>query len=150
MKRRKLAWLVPVAGLIVFAGPNGVRSDDAVGDVPRVVPYRSEAAVSVAPVRVLVQDLETMLERLGAQPHNVAPRPPEEPTEGAERRRGSRVIKLDTPTVVNRTPYFQFRDVTDRGATPRVTRQKLSDETRRLIAERYRRSLAKKKEAGRN
>ena len=150
MKKRKLAWLIPVAGLIVFAGPNGARSADEVGDTPQVVPYRFESAVSGPPITVLVEDVDALLERMGTLPQNVTPGQADESPEEAARGRGSRVINVDPVPVLNRTPYFQFRDVTDRGATPQVTRQKLSDETRRKVMERYRKSLAERRKAGRN
>ena len=82
----------------------------------------------------------------GALPQNVTPGQADESAEEAARGPGSRVINIDPVPVVNRTPYFQFRDVTDRGQTVR----KLSDRTRRQVMEQYRRSLAKRKETGRN
>ena len=151
MKRRKLAWLIPLAGLIVLAGPNGVRSADEIGEAPQVAPYRAEAAVAGAPVAVLVQDVDELIERLGTIPQNVTPGQAEESPEEIDRERGSRVINIDPPQVVNRSPYFQFRDLTDRGqVTPGQAGPKLSDATRRKVMERYRQSLAKKKEVGRN
>lgn len=115
-----------------------------------VQPQRLESATPPAPTRIRTEDRQLLRDLIRRQGKGSAPPAPRIHTTTTTSSGGrkdhaagkgvSRIIRLDTPEVVNRSSTFRFRDVTQRSQPP--TRQ-LSLPQRRAAVEAYRRSLAR-------
>ena len=117
------------------------------GDVALPVPttpQQMEVSSPPAPIEMMVEDAE----RLNQQMRNNSillqpqPRQPQLPAEVPSANGVSNTIKLDVPEVVNKTPYFNFRDITDRSGNNRAVR---TMNERRSAVEQYRQSVIKKR-----
>jgi hypothetical protein len=112
---------------------------DAASPAPRVL-EQVEAASAEAPLLMLEEDAERLLERLGPR---VAPPPAPAPVSHGV----SRTITVDPPPpVVNRSPEFRFRDVTERA--PLDGRVRTMAE-RQAAVEMIRQSIAQRRARGR-
>lgn len=140
--RRIVAWAVMALALLV--APIQAQQS-AIADPVPVEPQRTQVIEPPAPMTMLVEEVELMLEAVrrqagsGASLMTRTDGPADAATGGI-----SRNIRIDVPAVVNHTPYFTFEDATDRRVPGPSTRA--TPEQRRSAVEAYRQSLAADKQ----
>lgn len=138
MTRR--SWLVVgLSSALGLALSTQARAQDVAPPIA-VEPQRVEVSTPEAPAQMRAEDAQRLREGLGLPPVPPAPRATQarQPQSVARPVGGtSRTILVESPSVVNRSPQFQFRDVTTRGATA----PSLSLAERRATVETYRQSL---------
>ncbi|PIX83364.1 MAG: hypothetical protein COZ33_05835 [Nitrospirae bacterium CG_4_10_14_3_um_filter_70_108] len=136
MRLQVLRW---VAVVLVLSPLCWAMADEAAQSVP-VAPQRVEMTTPAAPVQMRAADAEALVHGLHiapAAPAAAAPAAAEPQAAGGV----TRTIHVAAPQVVNRSPYFQFRAVTQEGEG--VTPERSMAE-RRASVEAYRQSLHKK------
>lgn len=133
--RRLVAWAVLACALPALPA---LAQQATIADPVPVEPQQIQIIEPAAPMTVLVEEIELMLEiarRQAGTGASLVARPEREASGGI-----SRSIQIDLPTVVNHTPYFKFEDATDRQVPGPSTRA--TPEQRRSAVEAYRQSLA--------
>lgn len=128
-----------IAGAVVLCGQAVTLAEDAAPPV-QVLPQQIEVSSAVTPMDMRAEDADVLMEQIKTGSGQYAPAAPEaqqaqvlSPSAGE-----SRTIMVKPPEVVNSSPYFQFRDATER-SKPDSSMPSMSE--RRATVDAYRQSL---------
>lgn len=131
MRRQVLWW---VAALLALGPLPWAMAEEAAPPVP-IAPQRMEIITPPVPFTMRAADAEALVRGLAIAPATPAVAAPAAVQAAAG---VTRTIHVAAPEVVNRSPYFQFRAVTQDAA---VVAPERSLAERRAAVERYRQSL---------
>jgi hypothetical protein len=125
-----------IAGAVVLCGQAVTLAEDAAPPV-QVLPQQIEVSSAVTPMDMRAEDADVLMEQIKTGSGQYAPEAQQaqvlSPSAGE-----SRTIMVKPPEVVNSSPYFQFRDATER-SKPDSSMRSMSE--RRATVDAYRQSL---------
>ncbi len=132
-----------IAGAVVLCGQAVTLAEDAAPPV-QAVPQRLETPQANAPMDVRAEDAASLIEQIKANssmPELSAPNVQSGPA-SSQSSGSSYTIMLKPPEVVNTSPLFQFRDVTNRALSGSAV---LPINKRSSAVETYRQSIIREK-----
>ena len=111
--RYTLSFLIAVT--VSFCSPEFIFAGDVAPPVP-TTPQQIEVSHAQAPITMMVEDAQKLIQQMKNSSVPVQPLQSQPSAAVSSAASARSTIKLDVPAVVNNTPYFKFRDITDRSA----------------------------------
>ena len=129
-----------IAGAVVLCSQAVTLAEDAAPPV-QAMPKIIEVSSAVTPIIMRAEDADVLMKQIKTGSGQYAPEAQQaqvlSPSAGE-----SRTIMVKPPEAVNSSPYFQFRDATER-SKPESSMRSMSE--RRATADAYRQSLIREK-----